>query len=262
VGSNPTLSAKKTNAPHGAFCFSDGDDWVDPARSNEFVFSEFGQTETQLRSQPLRRATIIIGHDETATRGNMITLSDRVSQAVDYARLAHATQVRKGSNIPYLYHLLGVASLVIEFGGNEDQVIAGLLHDTVEDCGAGQEAAIRTQFGDAVTNIVMDCTDGAAEGKASHTDPEAKRRDWVKRKLAYLAHLKRAPDAALLVSACDKLHNARAIVQGLDDPEVATAYSTASPVAATARSATTRRWRRPSWHAGSRSPGCSTARWT
>jgi (p)ppGpp synthase/HD superfamily hydrolase len=150
------------------------------------------------------------------------TLSDRVSQAVDYARIAHATQVRKGSNIPYLYHLLGVASLVIEFGGNEDQVIAGLLHDTVEDCGAGQEAMIRAQFGDTVANIVMDCTDGTAEGKARHTDPEAKRRDWVERKLAYLAHLKQAPDATLLVSACDKLHNARAIVQDLEDPEIAT----------------------------------------
>lgn len=152
----------------------------------------------------------------------MTTLSDRFSQAVDYARIAHAAQVRKGSNIPYLYHLLGVASLVIEFGGNEDQAIAGLLHDTIEDCGAEHEAAIRKQFGDAVANIVVDCTDGTAEGKASHTDPEAKRRDWIERKLAYLTHLKQAPDATLLVSACDKLHNARAIVQDLEDPEIAT----------------------------------------
>lgn len=152
----------------------------------------------------------------------MITLSDRFSRAVDYARIAHAAQVRKGSNIPYLYHLLGVASLVIEFGGNEDQAIAGLLHDTIEDCGAKHEAAIRKQFGDAVANIVVDCTDGTAEGKASHTDPEAKRRDWIERKLAYLTHLKQAPDAALLVSACDKLHNARAIVQDLEDAEIAT----------------------------------------
>ena len=152
----------------------------------------------------------------------MTTLSDRFSQAVDYARIAHGAQVRKGSNIPYLYHLLGVASLVIEFGGNEDQAIAGLLHDTIEDCGAGHGAAIRKQFGDAVADIVVDCTDGTAEGKASHADPEAKRRDWIERKLAYLAHLKQAPDATLLVSACDKLHNARAIVQDLEDPEVAT----------------------------------------
>jgi (p)ppGpp synthase/HD superfamily hydrolase len=152
----------------------------------------------------------------------MTVLTDRFSRAVDYARIAHATQVRKGSNIPYLYHLLGVASLVIEFGGNEDQAIAGLLHDTIEDGGAAHEATIRTQFGEAVVNIVKACTDGTAEGKASHTDPEAKRRDWIERKLAYLAHLKEAPDATLLVSACDKLHNARAIVQDLEDPDVGT----------------------------------------
>jgi len=152
----------------------------------------------------------------------MTALTDRFTRAVDYARIAHAAQCRKGSNIPYLYHLLGVASLVIEFGGNEDQVIAGLLHDTIEDCGAEHEAAIHAQFGEAVADIVKDCTDGTAEGKASHTDAEAKRRDWIERKLAYLAHLKEAPDATLLVSACDKLHNARAIVQDLEDPDVGT----------------------------------------
>lgn len=149
----------------------------------------------------------------------MTALTERFSRAVDYSRVAHATQVRKGSSIPYLYHLLGVANLVIEFGGSEDQAIAGLLHDTIEDCGAEHETTIRAQFGDAVANIVMDCTDGTAEGKASHTDAEAKRRDWIKRKLGYLAHLRQAPDATLLVSACDKLHNARAIVQDLEDPE-------------------------------------------
>lgn len=152
----------------------------------------------------------------------MTILTRRFSDAVDYARIAHAAQFRKGSNIPYIYHLLGVASLVIEFGGNEDQSIAGLLHDTLEDCGAAHEAMIRVQFGDAVADIVKDCTDGTAEGKASHTDPEAKRRDWIRRKLAYLAHLKQAPDATLLVSACDKLHNARAIVQDLENPGVGT----------------------------------------
>lgn len=152
----------------------------------------------------------------------MTALTDRFSRAVDYARIAHAAQVRKGSDIPYIYHLLGVASLVIEFGGSEDQAIAGLLHDTLEDCGAAHEAAIRVEFGDAVADIVKDCTDGTAEGKASHTDAEAKRRDWIERKLAYLAHLKTAPDQTLLVSACDKLHNARAIVQDLENPDVGT----------------------------------------
>ena len=152
----------------------------------------------------------------------MTVLTHRFSEAVDYARIAHAAQVRKGSNISYIHHLLGVASLVIEFGGNEDQAIAGLLHDTLEDCGAAHEAMIRAQFGDAVANIVKDCTDGTAEGKARYSDPEAKRRDWIERKRTYLAHLKTASAQTLLVSACDKLHNARAIVQDLEDPEVGT----------------------------------------
>jgi (p)ppGpp synthase/HD superfamily hydrolase len=150
----------------------------------------------------------------------MTVLTDRFSRAVDYARIAHAAQVRKGSDITYVYHLLGVASLVIEFGGNEDQAIAGLLHDTIEDCGAAHEAMIRAQFGEAVARIVVDCTDGTAESKARHTEPEAKRRDWTERKLAYLAHLKAAPVATLVVAACDKLHNARTIVQDLENPEV------------------------------------------
>lgn len=153
----------------------------------------------------------------------MAALTDRFARAVDYARVAHAAQFRKGSNIPYIYHLLGVSSLVIEFGGNEDQAIAGLLHDTLEDCGAAHGVIIRAQFGDAVADIVRDCTDGTAEGKARHTDSEAKRRDWITRKQAYLAHLKNASNQTLLVSACDKLHNARAIVQDLEDPAVGTA---------------------------------------
>lgn len=150
----------------------------------------------------------------------MTALTDRFTRAVDYARIAHAAQVRKGSGIPYLYHLLGVSSLVIEFGGNEDQAIAGLLHDVIEDCGEAHRHLVRAQFGDAVADIVEACTDGTAEGKAHHADPEAKRRDWQERKLAYLAHLADAPDAVLLVSGCDKLHNARAIVQDLEDPNV------------------------------------------
>ena len=150
----------------------------------------------------------------------MTTLTDRFSRAVDYACIAHVTQVRKGSDIPYIHHLLGVASLVIEFGGNEDQAIAGLLHDAIEDCGVEHETAIRRQFGDVVAGIVKDCTDGTAGDKTDRPDAEAKRSDWVARKQAHLGHLKVACERALLVSACDKLHNARAIVQDLEDPEV------------------------------------------
>lgn len=146
----------------------------------------------------------------------MMPFGERLALAVDYARLAHSLQVRKGSGIPYLYHPLAVASLVIEFGGNEDQVIAGLLHDVIEDCGAAHEAVIRARFGDAVADIVVACTDASAEGKAVHVDPLAKKRDWITRKQAYLAHLETASDSTLLVSGCDKLHNARAIVQDME----------------------------------------------
>jgi (p)ppGpp synthase/HD superfamily hydrolase len=150
----------------------------------------------------------------------MTVLTDRFARAVDYARIAHAAQVRKGTKIPYITHLLAVATLVIEYGGSEDQAIAGLLHDTIEDCGQAHAAIIRAQFGDAVADIVVACTDGTAEGKSSLADAEAKRRDWMERKLDYLAHLEHAPDDVLLVSGCDKLHNARAVVHDLEDPTV------------------------------------------
>ncbi|MGA8276804.1 MAG: HD domain-containing protein [Rhodanobacteraceae bacterium] len=153
----------------------------------------------------------------------MTALSERFTDAVDYARTAHADQVRKGSGIPYLYHLLGVASLVLEFGGDEDQAVAGLLHDAIEDCGVEHEARIRAAFGERVAAIVVACTDGTAERKAGHTDPEARKRDWRARKHAYLAHLIHASEDALLVSACDKLHNARAIVQDMENPAVGSA---------------------------------------
>lgn len=150
----------------------------------------------------------------------MIAITDRFTRAVDYARIAHAAQCRKGSEVSYISHLLGVASLVIEFGGNEEQVIAGLLHDTLEDCGAAHEAIIRAQFGDRVADIVKDCTDGSAESKAASTDAGSKQANWTRRKLDYIAHVQTAPAETLLVSACDKLHNARAIVQDLEDPDV------------------------------------------
>jgi (p)ppGpp synthase/HD superfamily hydrolase len=152
----------------------------------------------------------------------MTVLTERFARAVDYARIAHADQTRKGTDIPYLTHLLSVASLVIEFGGSEDQAIAGLLHDTIEDCGEEHEAIIRAQFGDAVADIVRACTDGTAEGKGMHTTPESKRADWLKRKRDYLAHLAVAPEAVLLVSACDKLHNAMAVVRDMEDPFIGT----------------------------------------
>lgn len=153
----------------------------------------------------------------------MTLLSERFTRAVDHARIAHAGQVRKGTTIPYLQHLLGVASLVLEYGGDEDQAIAGLLHDTVEDCGKEQVEAIREKFGERVLSIVLGCTDGTAEGKAVHADMTDKRRDWLQRKRKYIGHLADAAADTLLVSGCDKLHNARAVVGDLADPAVGTA---------------------------------------
>lgn len=153
----------------------------------------------------------------------MQSLTKRVTDALDYARIAHGEQVRKGSNIPYLYHLLGVASLVIEFGGTEDQVIAGLLHDVVEDCGEEHLTVVREKFGGTVAKIVADCTDGTAQSKSNLDDIESKKSDWQQRKECYLAHLERVDETTLLVSACDKLHNARAIVQDLESDNIGTA---------------------------------------
>ncbi|KFN42701.1 HD domain-containing protein [Arenimonas metalli] len=145
----------------------------------------------------------------------MTALTHRFIQAVDYARIAHAAQFRKGSRIPYIYHLLGVSSLVLEYGGSEDQAIAGLLHDVLEDCGGDHLATIRAQFGDGVAKIVDDCTDGTAESKDKPKTDTDKFANWVERKLVYIAHIATEDRGSLLVSACDKLHNARAILADL-----------------------------------------------
>jgi len=128
----------------------------------------------------------------------------RLAAALDHAAEAHGSQARKGTEIPYLGHLMGVASLVIDHGGDEDQAIAGLLHDVLEDCGAEHEASIRRAFGDRVADMVLACTDGTP-------DEAGAKAPWTERKRLYLRHLESAADETLLVSACDKLHNARAI---------------------------------------------------
>lgn len=139
-------------------------------------------------------------------------LTQRFVEALQYAITAHAAQVRKGTDVTYVSHVLGVASLVLEHGGSEDEAIAGLLHDTIEDCGEGHEAPIRLRFGSRVADIVLGLTDGTEEQKAIFTTPEDKRADWERRKKAYVEKLAHHDDGILLVSCCDKLHNARAIV--------------------------------------------------
>ncbi len=129
----------------------------------------------------------------------------RLAAATAFALDLHAAQERKGSGVPYVAHLMGVGALVLEHGGDEEQAIAGLLHDAIEDVGVEQEAIIRDRFGPRVARIVRACTD-------ADTTPKP---PWRALKEAYLAHLRDAAADALLVSACDKLYNARAIVTDL-----------------------------------------------
>lgn len=150
----------------------------------------------------------------------MTRLTDRYTEAVEYARVAHAAQAKKVTDTPYLAHLLGVSSLVLEYGGDEQQAIAGLLHDVIEDCGAEHEAIVRARFGERVGRIVLACTDGTAESKASDATPTDPRQEWEVRKRRYLAHLDQVDDDALLVSGCDKLHNLRSIAADLANPSI------------------------------------------
>lgn len=131
-------------------------------------------------------------------------LGDPFESALQFAVAAHRTQVRKGSGIPYVGHLLGVCSLVIEAGGSEDEAIGALLHDAVEDQG-GQRMLddIRLRFGDHVAAIVEACSDTL----------ESPKPPWQARKEAYLKHLEHQSEPVLRVSLADKLFNARAILR-------------------------------------------------
>ncbi len=131
-------------------------------------------------------------------------LSNRFSEALIYAAQLHATQVRKGSGVPYLAHLLGTASIALEYGASEDEAIAALLHDAIEDQGGSTtREAIRRRFGDTVTAIVDGCTDSDAMPKPP----------WRLRKETYIAHIVTASGSVRLVSAADKLYNARSILE-------------------------------------------------
>jgi len=135
-------------------------------------------------------------------------LTERISQALALAVEAHTGQSRKGTDIPYVAHPMGVASIALDHGADEEQAMAALLHDAIEDGGAQYAKLIRDKFGDRVADIVEGCTDGIP-------DDSGKKTPWKSRKEQYLAHLKNASDDVLLVSGSDKLHNARAIVEDL-----------------------------------------------
>jgi GTP pyrophosphokinase len=130
-------------------------------------------------------------------------LSQRFEDAFAFANRKHADQARKGTTIPYAAHLLSVAGIALTYGADEDEAIAALLHDAVEDQGgAVTREEIRAQFGDRVTAIVDACSDTDVEPKPP----------WKERKETYLAHLRGASRSARLISAADKLDNARAIL--------------------------------------------------
>ena len=150
------------------------------------------------------------------------TLSELFDEALTYASGLHRTQTRKGGDIPYVGHLLSVASLIIEGGGTETQAIAGLLHDAVEDQGGAPVLAeIRETFGDDVATIVAECSDTDVVPKPP----------WKKRKQDYIDHLGEASEATILVSLADKLDNARAILRDyrLHGPELWQRFSVHDP---------------------------------
>jgi (p)ppGpp synthase/HD superfamily hydrolase len=140
-----------------------------------------------------------------------LTTTDRFAAAMAYAHQVHHGQRRKGTGIPYMAHILGVAALALEYGADEEEAIAALLHDAAED-GGGEAtlAEIRARFGDIVGDIVLGCSDSLVE------DPEDKL-PWRERKENYLAHLEHASRSVCLVSAADKLHNVRSIIRDYNE---------------------------------------------
>ena len=130
--------------------------------------------------------------------------AQRYGKALAYAAEKHAGQKRKGTRIPYISHPMAVASLVLEYGGSEDEVIAALLHDVAEDCG-GQEALdeIRQKFGMGVAAIVEGCSDTLETPKPK----------WLQRKQTHIDNLREAHRSVRIVAAADKLHNARSILR-------------------------------------------------
>ena len=139
-------------------------------------------------------------------------ITEKFAQALAVAIQAHDGQLRKGTAIPYISHPIGVASIAMEYGADEDQAIAALLHDVLEDAEPRLrlhfEVTIKNQFGSRVFEIVLGCTDGVP-------DASGEKQGWEERKIAYLEHLRAASEDIILVSGSDKLHNARSILNDI-----------------------------------------------
>lgn len=176
------------------------------SRGRQAFYAEFSisvcdeRHHRTFRSVPASAPEVPDGAEE-AIGGPILTR--RYDDALAYASLRHRDQLRKGTQIPYLAHLLAVSSLVLESGGGEDEAIAGLLHDAIEDQGGMHtEAEIRRNFGDHVADIVLGCSDTM----------EVPKPPWCERKESYLAGLPTQPPSVLLVSLADKVHNARSML--------------------------------------------------
>ena len=140
----------------------------------------------------------------------MTMLSPRYDHALRYASQLHRSQKRKGTAIAYVAHLLSTSAIALEHGATEDEAIAALLHDAIEDQGrtGATRLEISHHFGDAVLKIVEACSD--AEGGDGLAKPP-----WKQRKERYIRHIRKADASTRLVSASDKLHNARSILGDL-----------------------------------------------
>jgi len=142
--------------------------------------------------------------DETNYADAAGGLSSRFTDAIAFAFEVHREQTKKGSSVPYISHLLEVTGTVLTYGGDEDEAIAALLHDSVEDhSGAVSFASLAKRFGTRVADIVESCSDTSVSPKPP----------WKSRKERYIKHLHSANESVMIVSAADKLSNARAVMK-------------------------------------------------
>ncbi|MBM3345229.1 MAG: bifunctional (p)ppGpp synthetase/guanosine-3',5'-bis(diphosphate) 3'-pyrophosphohydrolase [Betaproteobacteria bacterium] len=139
----------------------------------------------------------------------MAAVGRRFRDALVWAAELHEDQSRKGGDVPYVAHLLGVAAIVLEHGGDEDTAIAALLHDALEDQAHKiTEGGIRERFGEAVERIVIECCDGTPEEQRDKSHAR-----WYARKKNYIAAIAHKSDGALMVSMADKLYNVRSMLE-------------------------------------------------
>jgi (p)ppGpp synthase/HD superfamily hydrolase len=138
-----------------------------------------------------------------------LLLGPRFEEALSYAARHHREQPRKGTRIPYIAHLLQVAGMVLEAGGDEELAIAALLHDAVEDAAAGEAGRVRHEIEEAFGSRVLAIVEGLTDADTQPKPP------WRERKQRYLERLRTESADVLLVSSADKLHNVRAILRDL-----------------------------------------------